>query len=178
MEQQTLLLGDSHAKTFHPRECKGESPKEKEAPSTGKCLESLAYCDQNTSSLKTYQDCLLEKAGIGLQPFSMTWPKSGMMQNGIVYSLAGLENLIDEKEFTLLPTPMTSDGKEPNLLSRLRATESWETAKMLTARLKGLFLGLKGREENKETYVVNPCVMENMMGYPIGWTEVQDLETP
>lgn len=56
----------------------------------------LAKLDQNSSSWRTSQTCLLAQAeslADGLAEFSETWPRSGMMQSGTAFQLP-----------TLLPT--------------------------------------------------------------------------
>jgi len=67
--------------------------------------ESFAYYDQDTSSWKTYQACFLQ----GWEPFSETWPRSGMTRNGRLYRLPTQEHLTSETEYGLWPTPCASD---------------------------------------------------------------------
>ena len=58
----------------------------------------LASYDPATSSWKTSQHCLVE----GLETFSETWPRSGLMRNGIAYQLSPLVHLTDETEFWII----------------------------------------------------------------------------
>lgn len=67
---------------------------------------SLAYYDQDTLSWKTYQLCLEG----GLIEFSGTWPASGMMRSGKLFSRPTSGCLIVENESALLPTPTRSFG--------------------------------------------------------------------
>ena len=50
----------------------------------------LASYSHNTQLWKMSQDCFLEEVGFGLADSSQTWPRSGMMQNGIAYQLPAL----------------------------------------------------------------------------------------
>jgi hypothetical protein len=50
----------------------------------------LARFDPKSSSWKTHQACFLSE----WESFSQTWPRSGMMQNGIAYQLAPLVRII------------------------------------------------------------------------------------
>lgn len=68
--------------------------------------ESLACYDQDTSSWKTSQLCL-EGGSI---EFSGTWPASGMIRSGKLFSRPTLGCLIVENESALLPTPTRSFG--------------------------------------------------------------------
>lgn len=63
--------------------------------------ELLARFDPDTSSWRTWQLCLVE----GLETFSETWPRSGLMRSGIAYQLPPLAPLTDEIGFGLWPTP-------------------------------------------------------------------------
>ena len=66
----------------------------------------LASFDRNTSSWRTSQHCLVE----GLTVFSETWPRSGLMQNGIAYQLPPLVRPTDETGSGLWPTPVVPNG--------------------------------------------------------------------
>src|SRR5262249_15189932 len=61
----------------------------------------LARYDRDSSSWKTRQRCFLE----GWATFSETWPRSGIVVNGIAYRLAPLVPLTAATGFGLLPTP-------------------------------------------------------------------------
>jgi hypothetical protein len=70
----------------------------------------LASYDPATSSWKTSQHCLVE----GLQTFSETWPRSGMMRSGTAYQLPPLVPLTDATASGYWPTPnATSNDKTP-----------------------------------------------------------------
>ena len=69
-------------------------------------LGSFAQFGPDGWSLKTSQLSLLE----GSEPFSETWPKSGLMRNGIAYRLQPLVRRTDGSESGLWPTPKASAG--------------------------------------------------------------------
>ena len=63
--------------------------------------ESLASYDPASSSWRTSQACLIS----GWEPFSETWPRSGMMLSGTAYRLAPSAPLTGEIASGSLPTP-------------------------------------------------------------------------
>ena len=66
----------------------------------------LANYDPASSSWRTSQACLVS----GWEPFSGTWPRSGMMLSGIVSQLPPSAHVTDVTEFgLLLPTPAARD---------------------------------------------------------------------
>ena len=109
-DQLTLFAGDSHAKTLVQQVSKRASVA-KEVPYTAKCLEGLASVCHDTQFLKTSQACLLESQDGGLDNFSMTWPRSGTMQNGTVYALPVLDCRTTVTVPGLLLTPTAQGWK-------------------------------------------------------------------
>lgn len=72
---------------------------------------SLASYDRNTSSWRTAQTSLLELEAGGLDTFSGSWPRSGMMRNGMSYQLPDLVPPTSESvSGSLLPTPVARSG--------------------------------------------------------------------
>jgi hypothetical protein len=106
-----LFAADFPAKTLVEREREPGSPvpvADYGQSSRG----SLAKFDRATSSWKTLQCSLVE----GLDVFSETWPRSGMMRNGTAYQLPPLVRLTGGIESGLWPTPVGSvaqDGEKP-----------------------------------------------------------------
>ena len=66
--------------------------------------ELLASYDHATSSWRTSQLCL----GGDLDAFSETWPRSGLMRNGIAYRLPPLVPLTAATEYGSWPTPVSN----------------------------------------------------------------------
>ena len=101
----TWFLGASPVRTSHAPE--------KALESTANDLEcgwrwhgSFVKRDRVSSSWKTRQCSLLA----GLDVFSETWPKWGMMRDGECLELATLERPTSESESGSLPTPRATDG--------------------------------------------------------------------
>lgn len=127
--------------------------------------ESFASYDRNSSSWRTSQRSLFG----GLVEFSETWPKSGLMRSGTVYRRVSLELLIGGKDCSFLPTPQHSDGKKWYVVKRLSAMRRIRDGRqeMLihkVARLKGY--------PDWKRYVANPRFWEAVMGFPVGWTDL------
>ena len=116
---------------------------------------SLASYDPASSSWKTSQLCLVE----GLAPFSATWPRSGMMRNGIAYQLPTLVRDNFGTEFGLWPTPNATAFKggrsSPRLGVKNPEKNNWQD-------WCSLVLG--------QRYPV-PETAEQVMGFPEGYTE-------
>lgn len=83
--------------------------------------ELLARFDLDSLSWRTSQRCLVE----GLETFSETWPRSGMMLNGTAYRLPPLVPLTKEIASGLLPTPEASNTKAIALRSGGRSPRNF-----------------------------------------------------
>lgn len=128
-----------------------------------KSLDYLANYDPTTSSWRTSQTCLVS----GLAEFSETWPRSGTMRNGTAYRRLTLAPGIGGTEFGWLPTPTkTADAKgapknrffgSPTCRSNLR---EWL------------------RDGPDDPIFPHPSFVERVMGFPIGWTELEASATP
>ena len=101
----TSSAEDSLAKTSASPERVPASPVQGPVFGTSS-LGSFAQFGPDGWSSKTCQLSLLE----GLEPFSETWPKSGLMRNGTAYRLVPLARRTDENASGLLPTPVASNG--------------------------------------------------------------------
>lgn len=123
---------------------------------------SLARYDPGSSSWKTSQLCLVE----GWAEFSETWPRSGMMLNGIAFQLPTLVRANFGTEFGLWPTPNAAAFKGGRQSPRLGVSNpernNWQD-------WCSLVLG--------QRYPV-PETAEQVMGYPEGYTEISNSETP
>lgn len=73
----------------------------------------LGFFDQSTQSLRTFQQSLVEDSMLSL----VTLPRSGMMQNGIVFQLPALVHYTVETESSSFPTPTVADTFTDNLKS-------------------------------------------------------------
>lgn len=114
--QLTLFAEDSPARTSPTREPEREL--KASAAAYGQSMpDLLASFDRNSSSWRTSQHCLVE----GLTVFSETWPRSGMMRNGIAYQLQPLVRLTDETASGSWPTPRSCSSMAATLTPKLAA---------------------------------------------------------
>lgn len=116
----------------------------------GSICESLAFYDHDTLSWKTRQRSLFG----GLIEFSESWPKSGMIRSGELFQLRHSVTLTTGVGYWLLPTPVARDWKGPTPRSSS------------TICIPDLLCGYP-----------HPELYEDLMGFPIGWTELEALET-
>lgn len=131
------------------------------APGYGvKCIELYGKLDLNTSSLKTRQLSLFPDSS----KFYATFPKSGIMQNGNVYQTTLLDTHTKGRDFTLLPTPTKSDYKATyaNMEALTRYLNSGHQIRVSD------ILALKGFLKSQRV-----ALLEMMMGFPIGHTELE-----
>jgi hypothetical protein len=156
--------------------------------------ELLANYDPDTSSWKTSQTSLFG----GYTEFSETWPRSGMMRNGIAFLLRPLVPIIGEIVSGSLPTPTAQGVSRFTSSGGSNARKKW--AKMLPTVTAHDYRGgckpersERMREQSargldlpsvlrllfpNSTGLVRPSWAEARMGYPIGWTECTPLEIP
>lgn len=160
----TSLVADFRAKTLALRERWKELP-ERDLGYGVKCLEFVGWLDQGTSSLKTAQLSLFEDS----KKSYATFPKSGIMQNGNVSRTSLLDSLIGVKGSMLLPTPTKSDHKAT--FARIEAlTRYLESGHQI--RLMDM-LCQKGFTKCQRVQI-----LEMVMGFDIGHTELDPAETP
>jgi hypothetical protein len=115
---------------------------------------SFAKWHPATSSWKTRQCSLLA----GLDEFSETWPKWGMMRDGECWEQIPQEPVITAPESGYVPTPCASDYKGGARNGRDSEFKHW----------------LKRRHGKSYPH---PQRVEEMMLWPIGWSELAPLET-
>ena len=130
------------------------------APAYGqKCTESFAKFAPATHSWKTPQSSFLED----LDTFSQTWPQAGIMLRGSCWALQTVEPRTSGKESGSLPgiqtypTPTCQDAKNNGSPSQKRRR---------TPPLNAVCGG-----------PLNPGFVEWLMGWPIGWTDLEPLGT-
>ena len=105
-EKLILSAEDSHAKTYQQQE-KEQELKDQDQVCGNTWRESSVKFDLNTHSWKTHQ-CLWEE---DLAPSSLTLPKWGMMQSGVLWERITSPLHTDETESGfLLPTPTCADA--------------------------------------------------------------------
>lgn len=113
----------------------------------------LASWNHDTSSWKTSQRCLFGE----WTEFSGTWPASGTMRSGTCYRRRPSVPLTYEHAPFYVPTLVASEGKRG---SRHMYSQGGVSLSYCLAGCP------------------HPMFGELLMGFPVGWTDLEDLETP
>ena len=151
----TLYREVFHAKTLAQQE-QAQVLTESEAECGEKWRGSFTRYDPDSCSWRTHQCLLLGD----LELFSGTWPRWGLMRSGECWELPTLAHPTNERESGLSgkwPTPTAHNAKEgafPAEYNRKTLT--------LAAEVGGK---------------LNPSWVEWLMGWPLGWTDLRQLET-
>lgn len=153
--QLTLFVEDSPVKMSVSPE-KGRAWKEPAPRSGVSSTASFAKLGPDGLWLKTYQGYYQVTMDGSLETFSGTWPRAGMMQNGIVYQQQPLAPLIGGTGCTLLPTPRKQAGER---CLYLRPGGNRCNLEEVIAEMEGYGGGK-----------LSPEYVEWMMGFPIKWT--------
>ena len=144
---RSALLGNEPEKTTHD--------------TFGRTSETpLASYDPDTHSWKTYGVTSLW----GDSPSLETLPPSGMTQNGVLYRQPAWVPIIDAIDCSLLPTPRASMWKNRRW---------WLRKSGYVGNLEEVRVG----EEMNIGKPINLQWLEWTMGFPIGWTELEDSGT-
>ena len=156
---------------------------------------SFARYDHDTHSLRTAQRSLFEDLTVS----SVTLPRWGSMQNGVLYQRQTLVHRTDERESgLLLPTPTATNARQginsknnqgqPLLpMAAMRwptpCSRDYKGARTIEAQIKSgrgktnslpdaLRISTDGESGN-----LNPPWAEWLMGWPPGWTELKPSAT-
>ena len=190
------------AKTSAPQE-KGLGLTESAAECGTTWPASLAKLDPDMSSWKTHQHSLLG----GLDEFSQTWPRWGLMRNGECWERATLAPRISEIASGLWPTPDAHMGTGGRVSATERTTRYAQGGLPLTTAVAQrtyptatatAYKGWSPSHNRADTddrldYTIeregftpgqttppmrlNPDWVEWLMGWPIGHTDLKPLET-
>lgn len=161
--QQTLFAGDFLANQSQIAATAKGSQRLHNLVCGTNSIESFAYYSRDTSSWKTCQQSFLED----LESFSETWPRQGITVNGVAYQRHMLEPVTRETVGGLLPTPRSSEWKG---VGKVGSKSS------LNMRDKNYLSGVINETcspPNGEATHLNPSFVEEMMGYPVGWTDLK-----
>ena len=134
---------------------------EKDQECGQKWLASFVKYDPSMSLWKTHQCSLLGD----LDEFSGTWPQWGLMQDGECWELTLPDLTIGDNESGLLPTVLATDWKGGTTAPRL------DNGKLRFDQWRD-YVKLK----HGLTYP-HPMHSEMRMGWPVGWTDLNLLET-
>ena len=156
--QLTLFQEDSPASHF-PLPGSNEA-KRMTVTSGRKCLELLENSNRNGLSERMFLD-LFEQH---LKTYFPNLKKKTMKQGLTVAKLGMLEGCLEEKELLLWPRP-TTGAPLCGGTGNFRQMEKLRDCKIITEEeRKNLVCGSGGKS--------NPALMEWLMGFPIGWTDL------
>jgi hypothetical protein len=192
MAQLTLFAVDSPVRMSAKQE-RGPALKKATALACSMNLcESFAWWDRNTSSWKTSQRSLLTDWTL----YSERWPKQGLMLNGHVFRRQMWAPAIGGIGGGVLPTPVAQTGQGgakgldggSGARQILAAAGFPRAVGAPTALLTPTANDWKGKTNWKnanrhgpqrlpdclligEATYLNPSFVEEMMGFPVGWTD-------
>ena len=135
-----------------------------------------ATCGQKCSALceKSSPVGLLEKMLLGTLPldstmFVMTWKAKTTKRGRLFFRLSPLGRSMEGRGSLWWPTPKASDA-----IMGMTARTSGRPIERSThlQTIVGLSVGWKPGDGH-----LNPTWVEWLMGFPIGWTEIEDSET-
>jgi hypothetical protein len=191
-ELLTLYLADFPAKTSQqPGEAQELTEPDPECGHTWQ--ELLARYDRSTSLWKTPQCSLLGD----YTEFSETWPRWGLMQDGVSYQRQTLVRPTSETESGLWRTPQAQEGmrgvyksKEAmdahldrghqlSLSNQVVHRHLWPTPTAHNAKETNAPSEALRNEPSLASRVggtLNPTWVEWLMGWPLGWTDLKPLE--
>ena len=181
----TSLPEDFPAKTYQAPTPTGEGWKVSEVDYFTNSCELFASADPVTLYWKTSQRCFQSKMGELWDQFFGRFPKAGMMRNGRLYQRQAWVRCIYAKECSLLPTPkalMIEESVEQWQIRRAKPGNKMMGCSLAVA-VKMLptptsldrsdtILGALIRDQ--VTGQLNPQWVEWLMGFPEGWTELED----
>lgn len=196
-ESWTAFMRDSLAKTLALLESRQAYLREPDRVFTAKSCESLAWFDRDSYSWRTFQRSFLTDS----EPYSQTWPRWGMTQDGAAYEHPMSVRAICETGGSCWPTPNTggyrSDGELAMLSKVLTEDQQWHgMTSRAAASKKAKYWPTPTAHNAKETNApsesdrntptlaaqvggqLNPSWVGWLMGFPIGWASSKDTETP
>ena len=156
--QLTLFAGATHANHSALQD------NETEQTTNGTCGQGsqtqFAHYDPGSHSWRTSQDTLVWDFGT----YKQTWPRAGMTRNGTAYRQPPSAHRTCATAYSLLlhgkmwPTPQAHLAKE----GAYRAEGNRNTPTLTFQALNG------------QPGKLNPEWVEWLMGFPIGWTDLED----
>ena len=172
LKTSTSSQAVSRAKTSHTQNNMEKEDKAllvKEADCGVTCGIYVAKYDLNTSSWKMSQESLPLIMDQISEGFYQIFPKSGIMHNGDVYTHHQSVRPTTERGCSWLLTPTASDYKRysigsPSFMKRKGKRSCGTLPEQMS------WSGIIGH--------LNPSLYEWLMGFPIGWTDLKDSETP
>jgi hypothetical protein len=193
--QQTLFAVDFLAKTSAQQVNKRASKKALGLASFTNSSESFAWYDHGTSSWRTS----LPLFPTGSTPYLGSWPKQGLTANGRAYQQVLWAPVTEGIGGGLLPTPRANSAMTVDLRTQQGRPELHPNLETVMARMLPTPTtrdwkdgsqqacqnvesnGLLGREIHRaagsaptgDPMYLNPSFVEEMMGFPVGWTALK-----
>lgn len=197
----TLYAADTPANPSAPQA--KEKAKKTRATSGRGYEKPFAFYDPVTQSLKMYEaTCPLADL-----PSLAKLPPSGTLQNGVLYLRPPWEPITEETESSFWPTPTTQEfehhdaiwnhknrrvaknGKSTHGMGLADAVQRWPTPQandwknaVVRHREKSMQVMFGGALATSDPSLIggrlNPTWVEWLMGFPIGWSALEDSETP
>ncbi len=121
--------------------------------------------DPDSYSLRTFQGCLLTNQ---CEEYSAIFPSSGTMRSGRLFLHAPWVNHTCDEGCSLWPTPTASMDGRGFGISNNEASGRYR----LSIILRVLAL------TKEHGWRIHPNFTEALMGFPMGWTEIEQSETP
>lgn len=123
---------------------------------------------QDSCWSRTYQAYYQPMLDGSLETFSGTWPRSGTMRSGNVYRQQPLVTRISDGASSLLPTPRAGDSQHQSKNATMERVQRKKTGDVqLSSLLRWQATG----------GLLNPQFVEAVMGFPLGHTSLDALET-
>lgn len=169
-------VGDSPAKTSAwPERAQDSTGPDRDCGQNTRA--SFASFDPDTSSWRTSQRCLVG----GWVEYSETWPRAGTMRSGTVYRLKPSAPIIGGIACSLSP------GQFPTPTAQRYGTgQNGQRGDGTTFKGKGspsldtmAYHGMwPDSDHTGQNGPLSPAFVELLMGFPVGWTDLDALETP
>ena len=146
-----------------------------------RCGESFANFAPDGSLLKMSSDCFQVSMDGSLPAFSGTFPTWGILSDGVCCRLPPWEPCTGASGSQLLPTPTANLWRGYNAAMALRFR-----GKMTASRPSGCRVSQYLNDcpaflpwyRKGTTNLLNPLLLEQMMGFPARWTETKRSEMP
>lgn len=181
------LLSETHASPFQLQDCDKVG---KIKDTTG---EKLLELSKNKNQFGLFERMFITQLNKVLTPYLKTWRLKASPKGHLIFQLLVSVQDIQGKEFLqshlMLPTPTVDciEGGEQSARVEQSKSGSFKLRKLnkphmiYGAKLSDAILYLEKLKVSDKSSLKNmkltPEFCELMMGYPIGWTELKDLET-
>jgi hypothetical protein len=137
-----------------------------------KCSEFAKLSDHDGLWLRTFEGSFPRVMDDYSEPFSGTWPMSGIVLNGRSFRRVRWDLHTHEKDCSLWPTPTATDWKGASD-GQKKMGKSASYLRQATHAIAQL----EDADGGKSSYP-HPSFAEALMGFPVGWTVLDASETP